>query len=377
MKTYLFPGQGSQRVGMGEALFDEFPDLTAKADAILGCSIRDLCLHDRQGQLGQTQFTQPALYVVNALTWRKRAADTGERPNFVAGHSVGEYNALECAGVFDFEDGLRLVCKRGALMATAPKGAMAAVIGLTAERIAEILAEAGLSTIDMANFNGPTQTIISGLEGDIRAAQPVFEKHQAMYIPLNVSGAFHSRYMAPVLPEFASFLDGFSFADPTVPVIANVDARPYRPGTTADMLKTQLTSPVRWLDSMHYLLHQGVQDFLELGPGNVLTNMMKSIRSQYKPAAPAAAAAPAPAPAPAEPAPEPAAHRGDPQQMVAQWNAAHRVGTRVRVKGYPEPLTTRTEAMILFGHRAAIYMQGYNGYFALDEVEPAAAAATP
>lgn len=363
MKTYLFPGQGSQRAGMGEALFDEFAEITTKADAILGCSIKDLCLHDRQDQLGQTQFTQPALYVVNALTWRKRAAETGERPDFVAGHSVGEYNALECAGVFGFEDGLRLVCKRGALMATAPKGAMAAVIGLTADRIAEILAQAGLSAIDMANFNAPTQIIISGLEDDIRAAQPVFEKHQGMYIPLNVSGAFHSRYMAPVLPEFAAFLDDFSFAEPTVPVIANVTATPYRPGTTAEMLKTQLTSPVRWLDSMHYLLQQGVQDFLELGPGNVLTNMMKSIRSQHK-----SAPAPAPAPTPTT------ARNSDPRQMVADWNNTHRIGIKVRVKGYPEPLTTRTEAMILFGHRAAIYMQDYNGYFALDEVEPTAPA---
>lgn len=392
MKSYLFPGQGSQRVGMGEDLFDAFPDITATADAVLDYSIKELCLRDPNRQLGQTQYTQPALYVVNALTHRRRARDTGERPDFVAGHSVGEYNALECAGVVSFEDGLRLVQKRGQLMSTAPKGAMAAVIGLTAERVGEILAENGLTTIDVANYNAHNQTIISGLEADIRDAQPCFERNQGMYIPLNVSGAFHSRYMEPVLAEFTAFLGTIAFSDPRIPVIANVDARPYRPGEVARTLRDQLTHSVRWLDSIRYLLDQGVQEFLELGPGDVLTKLVRSIRSQYKPAprpvqpapAPALAAAPiqptAPAAAPVQPAAVPpvtATARwnevaGDAQQTVAAWNRSFPVGTRVRVKGYGDTLTTKTEAVVLFGHRAAVYMQGYNGYFALADVEPAA-----
>src|SRR5690606_26574789 len=224
MKAYLFPGQGSQRVGMGEGLFAAFPEITASADSILGLSIEELCLRDPERRLGQTQYTQPALYVVNALTCRRRLEETGERPDFVAGHSLGEYNALECAGAVSFEDGLRLVKKRGELMSAAPKATMAAVIGLTAERVGEILAPNGLGTVDVANLNAAKQIIMSGLEPDIRAAQACFEAQQAVYVPLNVSGAFHSRYMQPVVAEFADFLGGFSFAEPRLPVVANVDA---------------------------------------------------------------------------------------------------------------------------------------------------------
>lgn len=370
MKAYLFPGQGSQRVGMGEGLFDAFPDLTAAADSILGYSIRELCLHDPQRRLSQTRYTQPALYVVNALTRRKRQQDTGERPDFVAGHSLGEYNALECAGVISFEDGVKLVRKRGELMGAAPKGAMAAIIGVSAGKVGEILAANGLGTIDVANYNAPAQTVISGLEADVRNAQACFEKEQAMYIPLNVTSAFHSRYMRPAREEFGVFLRGFTFAAPDIPVIANTSAEPYRPGDVARNLEEQLAQSVRWLDSMHYLLQQGVTDFVELGPGDVLTKLIKGIRSQFKPDA-----VPKPALAPAVAAPSQRKQAADPQQRVADWNRSHPVGTVVKVKGYSQPLTTKTEAVVLFGHRAAVYMQGYNGYFALDDVEPANAAA--
>jgi malonyl CoA-acyl carrier protein transacylase len=364
MKAYLFPGQGSQRVGMGEGLFDAFPDLTAAADRILGFSVKELCLRDPQRQLGQTQYTQPALYVVNALTQRRRQQETGERPSFVAGHSLGEYNALEYAGVMSFEDGLKLVRKRGELMGAAPKGAMAAIIGVSADKVSDILAANGLSTIDVANYNAPAQTVISGLEADVRNAQACFEQQQAMYIPLNVTSAFHSRYMLPAREAFGAFLRGFSFAAPSVAVIANTTAQPYRPGEVARNLEEQLAQSVRWLDSMQFLLQQGVTDFVELGPGDVLTKLVKGIRSQFTPgAAPRHAAAPAPAP-----------RSADPQQRIADWNRSYPIGTVVKVKGYSQPLTTKTQAVVLFGHRAAVYMQGYNGYFALDDVEPAASA---
>jgi malonyl CoA-acyl carrier protein transacylase len=314
MKAYLFPGQGSQRVGMGEPLFDAFPDLTAAADRILGYSIKELCLRDPQRQLSQTQYTQPALYVVNALTQRRRQQEGGERPDFVAGHSLGEYNALEYAGVVSFEDGLKLVRKRGELMGAAPRGAMAAIIGVSADKVSDILAANGLSTIDVANYNAQAQTVISGLEADVRNAQACFEKEQAMYIPLNVTSAFHSRYMRPAREEFGLFLRGFTFAAPNVPVIANTNAQPYRPGEVARNLEEQLARSVRWLDSMHFLLQQGVTDFVELGPGDVLTKLIKGIRSQFKPdAVPKRAAAPAPAEAPPKTS-------ADPQQRVADWN---------------------------------------------------------
>jgi malonyl CoA-acyl carrier protein transacylase len=372
MKAYLFPGQGSQRTGMGEHLFDAFPDMTAAADAILGYSIKELCLQDPRKQLGQTQFTQPALFVVNALACRQRRKDTGERPDFVAGHSLGEYNALECAGAIHFEDGLRLVQKRGELMATAPRGAMAAIIGPTADKVAHILESNGLTTIDVANYNAPTQTIISGLEDDIRNAQGCFEREQAMYIPLNVSGAFHSRYMQAAAGEFARFLEGFRFSAPEFPVIANITGLPCDAGDVSRNLAGQLTHSVRWLDSMHYLLQQGVAEFIELGPGDVLTKLIRSIRSQPMPARVVTAA------------PQPTAARTGPrtdsrtaQQKVEDWNRACPIGTRVRAEGYDEALVTKSQAVVLFGHRAAVYMQGYNGYFALDEVEPLTHAANP
>lgn len=357
MKAYMFPGQGSQHVGMGQPLFDAFAQLTASADAILGYSIRDLCLEDAGKKLTQTQYTQPALYVVNALAWRKRREETGEQPDFVAGHSLGEYNALECAGALSFEDGLHLVQKRGALMSLAKNGGMAAIIGLDAAKVGEVLARNGFDDVDIANYNTPSQTVISGLRDGVAKTQAAFEAAGAMFIPLNVSGAFHSRYMKPARNEFEGYLADFSLTAPKIPVIANVTALPYDSGAIARTLAEQLTSSVRWADSIAYLLQQGVTDFVEVGPRDVLTNMLNGIRKAFKPRA-----VETPAAKPASLTPE---------QKVAAWNRAHRIGAKVRAKGYDEPLSTKSEAVVLFGHRAAIYMQGYNGYFALDEIEPA------
>ncbi|WP_349594240.1 ACP S-malonyltransferase [Azospirillum argentinense] len=375
MNAFLFPGQGSQHVGMGDGLFDAFPDLTAAADAILGYSIKDLCLKDPDKTLGQTQFTQPALFVVNALACRRRLEDGGRPPDFTAGHSLGEYNALECAGVFSFEDGLRLVQRRSALMAKAKGGGMAAILGIGPDKVAGVLSENGFDAIDVANYNGDSQTVISGLRQDVDRAQSAFEAAGAMFIPLNVSGAFHSRYMQPAGTEYARFLADFTFAAPRLPVMSNVTALPYQAGTIRQGLSEQLTHCVRWAESMHYLLDQGVTEFTEVGPRDVLTKLIRGIRNRYQPSArPKASPPAAPAPVPVD-APAPLPVEVEPSkpaaQRVADWNAAHPVGTRVRVKGYAEPLATKTEALVLFGHRAAVYMQGYNGYFALDEVRPA------
>lgn len=365
MKAFLFPGQGSQRIGMGQGLFEAFPEITRAANDILGYAIEDVCLRDPERRLGQTAYTQCALYVVGALTHRQRTRETGERTSFTAGHSLGEYNALEYAGAMSFEDGLRLVQKRGALMAAAPKGTMAAVIGLPAARIREILTADNLTALDVANLNAPTQTIISGPEADLARAQAAFERHKAMFIPLNVSGAFHSRYMQAARDAFADFVAGFRFATPKIPVIANLTGAPYREDAIAETLSDQITHPVRWLETMQHLLRAGATDFVELGPGEVLTKLARTIRASFdEPAAQPAV------PAPIAPAVSAAPQRSA-QDIVADWNRTHGVGTAVKVKGYDAALTTRTPALVLFGHRAAVYMQGYNGYFALDEVEPA------
>lgn len=275
---YMLPGQGSQKKGMGEALFDAFPDVVVIADKILGYSIKDLCLTDAAGVLGQTQYTQPALYVVNVLSYLNAVEKNGIKPAFVLGHSVGEYSALFAAGVFDFETGLRLVQKRGALMAEARGGGMAAVIGMDAARVRQVLRDGGLDTIDLANLNSPVQTVVAGPKADIDRARETFEAAGArLYLPLDVSGAFHSRYMRESQEAFRTFLDGFQFAEPSLTVISNVEARPYEARRAKSLLVDQLTSPVRWTESIGYLQQQGVETFVETGPGNVLGGLVAAI----------------------------------------------------------------------------------------------------
>lgn len=162
MKVYVFPGQGSQSKGMGQGLFDKYPELTSKADKILGYSIKKLCLEDPDENLRYTQYTQPAIYTVNALMYLNKIAKTGEKPSFVVGHSLGEYNALYAAGVIDFETGLKIVKKRGELMSRAKGGGMAAVIGLREEEVRDVLKENGIESIDIANINSCSQIVISG-----------------------------------------------------------------------------------------------------------------------------------------------------------------------------------------------------------------------
>jgi malonyl CoA-acyl carrier protein transacylase len=285
MKVFVFPGQGSQRLGMGDGLFDTVPEyrrVEAEVDRLLGYSLRQLCLEDPQKRLTQTQYTQPALYAVNALHGYDALAK-GERPEVLAGHSLGEYNALLAGGAFDFMTGLKLVAERGRLMAQAKDGAMAAVIGLDADEVLDLVQSADLKGVDVANFNAPTQTVLSGLADEIRRAAPVFEKAGAQaYVPLAVSAAFHSRYMKAAASEFERFLSDFSFDAPKIPVIANATARPYKRTATSqqvrDLLVRQIYSPVQWTHTVRYLGGLGATEFIEVGPGNVLTRLVQQIR---------------------------------------------------------------------------------------------------
>jgi trans-AT polyketide synthase/acyltransferase/oxidoreductase domain-containing protein len=264
---------------MGADLFDRFDDWTNQADRILGYSIRELCSVDPRGELGLTQFTQPALFVVNALSWRERQQRGAPPPDFLAGHSLGEYNALLAAGVFDFATGLELVKARGALMSRVSGGGMAAVIGLRPDDIEALLArtEAG-RRLDIANYNAFDQTVIAGPQADLEAVRPDFESAGVRaFTPLKVSAPFHSRYMREAMAEFESVLDGFTFSPPTITVIANVTGRPY-PGDVRPILARQIGSSVRWLDSMVWLLDQSVGTFEEVGPGNVLSKLLVRIR---------------------------------------------------------------------------------------------------
>jgi malonyl CoA-acyl carrier protein transacylase len=285
MNAFVFPGQGSQKRGMGQGLFDqlrEYVEVEKEVDDIVGYSMRNLCLEDSDNRLKETQFTQPSLYVANALHYYKALAD-GQNASHVAGHSLGEYNALLAAGVFDFLTGLRIVKKRGELMSRARNGGMGAVIGLSPAAISDALKGAGLSGIDVANFNSPSQTVVSGPVDEIKRAGPVFEAAGArMFMPLPVSAAFHSRYMADAAAEFADFLAPMTFAAPRIPVVANVTALPYPTENASDSVKSmlvrQITHSVQWTQSVRYLIAQGVGQFSEIGPGNVLTRLVQQIQ---------------------------------------------------------------------------------------------------
>lgn len=285
MIAFVFPGQGSQKRGMGQGLFDEVREYAAierDVDALLGYSMRRLCLEDADNKLKETQYTQPSLYVANALHYYKALSD-GARPSYLAGHSLGEYNALLAAGSFDFMTGLKLVQKRGELMSRARNGGMAAVIGLSGAAIADAMQKAGLAGVDVANYNSPSQVVISGPVDEIKRAVPLLETAGArMVMPLPVSAAFHSRYMADAAREFADFLAPMRFSEPRIPVIANVTAEPYPAPDASEAIKAtlvrQITHSVQWTQSVRYLLKQGVTQFSEMGPGNVLTRLIQQIQ---------------------------------------------------------------------------------------------------
>jgi trans-AT polyketide synthase/acyltransferase/oxidoreductase domain-containing protein len=277
--VFMFPGQGSQAIGMGAELFERYPDLVAEADAILGYSIKELCLENPGGMLDRTDYTQPALYTVNILSFLSKVEDEDITSDFVIGHSLGEYNALYAAGAFDFATGLKLVRKRGALMNAATGGGMAAILGMDGDAVASALAELGADSIDVANFNSPLQTVISGLKADIETFAPQLkEKGAKRVVILPVSGAFHSRYMKPAAKEFEAFLAGFSFGNLKVPCIANCSAQRYTDELIASNLVSQIYSSVRWIDTVKGLREQGVETFVEVGPGTVLSGLVRWIK---------------------------------------------------------------------------------------------------
>lgn len=281
MRALLFPGQGSQAVGMGADLFARFPAMVRMADEILGFSVAKLCLENPEGRLSRTRYAQPAIFVVNALSLAALGGIPGET-GFAAGHSLGEYNALLAAGVFDFETGLALVKKRGELFADAVQGGgMAAVLGLTVPAVRAVLAEACADAVEVANLNSARQVVLSGPRARLEDLRSAFERAGcALYHPLDVSGPFHSSHMRPAKSVFADFARQFRFADPAFPVISNVTARPYAPERTADFLVEQIDHPVRWAETIRYLFRNGVAGFLEIGHGTVLTKLCNAIRRE-------------------------------------------------------------------------------------------------
>ncbi|MEU0001269.1 ACP S-malonyltransferase [Streptomyces microflavus] len=281
--VHLFAGQGSQRVGMGRELLRTYPNLVRQADSLLGYSVAELCLDGPADRLADTRYTQCAVYVVDALAYVDSVRTSGRIPEVLAGHSLGEYAALFAAGVFDFRTGLEIVAKRAALMADTEPGAMSAVIGLDEERVRYLLNTSGLP-VDVANLNAPDQIVISGPVAAVEEVSTPMREHAQAVVPLKVSGAFHSRCMAPAAREFERFLSGYVLARPKIPVIANTTGRAYGEDIASTLCR-QLTSPVRWTETVVHLLGLPEPDLREIGPGSTLTGLTKRIQASLREAA--------------------------------------------------------------------------------------------
>ncbi len=288
--AWVFPGQGSQSVGMGRDLYENVKSARAifeQADKALGFPLTKLCFEGPEEDLRQTINAQPAL-VTAAFACLEAARELNGKnlpaPAFVAGHSLGEYTALAVAGVFDFTTAVKLARERGRLMHEAGQkraGSMAAILGLEEARLAEVCRQA--DTV-MANINSPGQIVISGATENVTKAMALATAAGASRaIPLQVSGAFHSPLMQPAVAGMARYLDATTFKNPSIPVIGNTTALPM---TTAEAVKTelrnQLTSPVQWQRSVEYMVSQGTAAFIEIGPGKVLTGLIRRINKEAR-----------------------------------------------------------------------------------------------
>lgn len=279
MKAIMFPGQGAQFKGMGKELFKVYPSETLLASEILGYDLEELCIDNPERKLGLTQYTQPALFVVNALGFYKQQKLVS--PDYFIGHSLGEYNALHAANAFDFETGLKLVIKRGDLMSKSSGGTMAAVLGIDIKELKKKIELSQYSDLDIANYNTFYQTVVSGPKESILKLAKEYGDQKIKVVPLNVSAPFHSRYMEPAAKEFRNYLEEFDFSPTTTPVISNVTAQPYNNNQIKGLLGQQIMGSVQWTSSIIWLFNNNVTDFDEIGGGDILAKMVNQIKSVY------------------------------------------------------------------------------------------------
>ncbi len=287
--VFLFPGQGSQYVGMGQELARHYPEAAAvftEASEELGWPVDKLVFNGPAEELVRTENTQPAVLTTSIACYRVLEA-RGIKPRAVAGHSLGEYSALVAAGSLSFKDALQVVARRARLMATAVpcgQGGMVAVLGLPAERVVAICQEVKEGVAEAANFNSPGQVVVAGDRAGLEAIAALAREAGAKkVVPLQVSGPFHSSLMEPVARELATVLNRVPLVDPVVPVVANVTADyTVTAAAVRENLLRQVASPVRWEESMRRLLADGYRTFVEVGPGNVLSGLIKRLDRQVR-----------------------------------------------------------------------------------------------
>ena len=269
--AWVFPGQGSQQVGMGADLLElsAVKDKFEQAEEILGWSVPEICQSEEQ--VSRTLYTQPSLYVVESIL-ADLLRERGQRPDLVAGHSLGEYIALYIAGVFDWSTGLRLVKRRAELMDSATGGMMAALIGFDRDQLQQQIDQT--SDVVLANDNSPVQVVISGTPEAVTAVLSQVKSKRA--VPLKVSGAFHSPFMAAAAAQFQEVLASIQFQSAQVPVLSNVEPTPTVDASVLKQrLTQQITGSVRWREISQRLPDEGIQRVVEIGPGTVLTGLIK------------------------------------------------------------------------------------------------------
>lgn len=284
MKAYVFPGQGAQFSGMGKNLYESSAnakELFEKANEIVGFRITDIMFEGSDEDLKQTKVTQPAIFLHSVLLAKEMGADF--QPDMVAGHSLGEFSALVAAGAMAFEDGLKLVHQRALAMQKAcemQESTMAAILGLADEVVENVCAEITDKVVVPANYNCPGQIVISGsVEGVDAACAQLTEAGAKRALKLSVGGAFHSPLMEPARLELAAAIEATQFQTPICPVYQNVNAKPQTdPEIIKANLVAQLTSPVRWTQSVQAMIADGADHFIELGPGAVLQGLVKKIQ---------------------------------------------------------------------------------------------------
>ncbi|MBP0724877.1 ACP S-malonyltransferase [Bacillus sp. RG28] len=284
--AFIFPGQGSQKVGMGQDLLEHFEDskeLFQNIDQTLGFSLTDIMFNGTDEDLTLTYNAQPAI-LATSIAFYEKIKQAGIQPDFVAGHSLGEFSALVASGSLEFNEAVKLVNTRGKLMDKAVpvgKGAMTAVLFLSMDKVEEAVKKAVSQgyEVGIANYNSPTQVVISGEAEAVKVASEFCKEAGAKrVIPLKVSGPFHSSLMEPASTDFRNELEKINVSDSKVPVITNVTSEPVTNASEIkELLVRQLFSPVKWTQSIEKLVEQGVDTFVEIGPGKVLTGLVKAI----------------------------------------------------------------------------------------------------